>query len=417
MKPSHIYTEIENAQDVLRNIVVKTPLERSKRLSEKYHARIYLKREDLQIVRSYKIRGAYNKILSLSPAQRKKGVVCASAGNHAQGVAFSCSQLKCKGSIYMPKNTPRQKINRVIFFGGKWVDVVLVGDTFDEASAIANDYARVHHKAIIPPFNDEKVIAGQGTVGLEILADLNEEVPDYIVVPIGGGGLASGVSIAIKEKYPHAAIIGVEPTGAPAMTESLKKKRRVVLETIDKFVDGAAVKSVGDLTFHICSQNIKKMILVPEGKVCMEMIELYQNDGILTEPAGALSIAALDSIKDGIRGKTVVCVVSGSNNDISRYSEILERSLIYQGLKHYFLINFPQRPGALRSYLDDVLKNGTDITLFEYIKKSNRETGPALVGLELTKKEDLKPLLKRMDDLGFTYEVISPESPLFRFVQ
>lgn len=411
----NIYKEIEIAKRTLDGIIVKKPLEFSKRLSDKYKAKIYLKREDLQVVRSYKIRGAYNKLKSLSKFQMRRGIVCASAGNHAQGVAFSCALLKMKGSIYLPKNTPRQKIDRIKSFGGKWIDLILIGDTFNETNKVAERFSKENKMTYIHPFDDNKIIAGQGTLGLEILEEL-EDAPHFIVVPVGGGGLMAGVSIAVKKHSNKTKLIGVEPEGAASMIESFRKKRPVSLESIDTFVDGAAVIRPGDLTFKICYKNIDKMLSVPEGKVCADMIDLYQYDGIIAEPAGALSISALDSIKSQIKGKLVVCIISGGNNDLSRYSEIMERSLIYKGLKHYFIIDFPQRSGALKSYLDEVVSNGVDISLFEYIKKNNRETGPALVGLELTKKQDLKSVLDRMDKLGFEYEIIKPDSPLFRFV-
>jgi threonine dehydratase len=406
---------VEDAYERLKNVVAITPLELNKRLSEKYHARIYLKREDLQVVRSYKVRGAYNRISRLSDAERARGIVCASAGNHAQGVAFSCSKLKVVGHIYMPKNTPKQKVDRVRSLGGKWITMELVGDTFDDAFLHANKYCKTSKKIFIHPFDDVYVMAGQGTVGLEIVKQL-EHVPDYVLVPVGGGGLIAGVGAYIKSKNNNVKIVGVEPAGAPSMSRALERGAPVMLTGVDKFVDGAAVKTVGTLTFDIAKDAIDKMLTVPEGKICEEMIVLYQSDGIVAEPAGALSVAGLDDMQESIRNKVVVCIISGGNNDVSRYPEIMDRSLIYQGLKHYFIIEFSQRPGALRGYLDNILGPNDDITLFEYMKKSDKETGPALVGVELSDKKDFAPLLKRMDKAELEYEVLEKESPLFRFL-
>ncbi len=369
----------------------------------------------MQLVRSYKLRGAYNRIALLSEKEKASGVVCASAGNHAQGVAFSCDRLKVKGLIYMPKNTPKQKVERVKALGGKWVTLQLVGDTFDESYVQAKEYCENNGGVFVHPFDDAFVMAGQGTVGLEILEQLGKS-PDYVMVPVGGGGLAAGLSTYMKSKDQKVKIIGAEPEGAPSMSEALKAGKPVTLERIDKFIDGAAVKTVGSDTFEAVQDLLDKMLLVPEGKVCEEMISLYQSDGIIAEPAGALSVAALDDLKDEIKGKTVVCVISGGNNDVTRYPEIMERSLIHKGLKHYFLVEFSQRPGALRDYLANALGPDDDITLFEYMKKSNKETGPALVGVELSDKKDLDALLGRMDKMGFSYEIVKKESPLFRFL-
>lgn len=406
---------VDDARKHLRGVVRETPLIFNKGLSDKYGAKVYLKREDLQVVRSYKLRGAYNRMRLLSAVEKKRGVVCASAGNHAQGVAFSCHALKTRGIIFMPKNTPRQKIDRVRALGGSYVAIELSGDTFDEAFAAAKAMTEKKRMTMVHPFNDPYVIAGQGTVGAEILEQAKEHI-DYIIVPIGGGGLCSGVGSYIKAKSPKTKIIGAEPAGAPSMCRAMKEGKPVTLDKIDTFIDGAAVKTAGDLTLRLCSKVLEKLILIPEGRVCHRMISLYQRDGIVTEPAGALSIAALEDLGKAIKGKTVVCIVSGGNNDISRYPEVIERALVYQELKYYFIINFSQRPGALRRYLNEALGPTEDITLFEYTKKNNRENGPALVGIELAKKENLKPLLKRMDAIGMSYELLQSDSPLFRFV-
>ena len=406
---------VDEAREALRGVVKETPLQFNRGLSKKFGAKIYLKREDLQVVRSYKLRGAYNRMRLLSAAEKKRGIVCASAGNHAQGVAFSCAELKVNGPIFMPRNTPRQKIERVRALGGSYATIELSGDTFDEAYTQACAMAQKEKMTFVHPFNDPVVIAGQGTVGAEILEQHTEHT-DYVLVPIGGGGMCSGLGSYIKAKSPKTEIIGVEPAGAPAMDAALKAGKVVTLEKLDTFVDGAAVRTVGDLTYRLCKKDLSKLLLVPEGKVCETMIQLYQRDGIVAEPAGALSVAALDELGPKLKGKTVVCILSGGNNDISRYPEIIERSLVYQGLKHYFMVNFSQRPGALKSYLNEALGPGDDITLFEYTKKNNRENGPALIGIELTKKEDLKPLLARMDKLGMSYELLATDSPIFRFL-
>jgi len=406
---------VDDAREALRGVVKETPLIFNRGLSERYGAKVYLKREDLQVVRSYKLRGAYNRMRYLTPAEKKRGIVCASAGNHAQGVAFSCAALKVHGTIFMPKNTPRQKIDRVQALGGKWATIELVGDAYDDAYKAAREMTEKRRMTFVHPFNDPLIIAGQGTVGAEILEQLKKPI-DYLIVAIGGGGLMSGTGSYFKVKSPKTKVIGVEPTGAPAMYESLKAGKTVTLEKIDTFVDGAAVKTVGDLTLSIVKKVADKVLLVPEGKVCQEMITLYQRDGIVAEPAGALSIAALDELAPKIKGKTVVCLVSGGNNDISRYPEVIERSLVYQGLKHYFMVNFSQRPGALRRFLDEALGPTDDITLFEYTKKNNRENGPALIGIELRKKEHLQPLLKRMKKIGMSFELLPHDSPVFRFL-
>jgi threonine dehydratase len=415
MKTHPSLRSIEEAAVRLKDVVKKTPLEYSERLSKKFGAKIYLKREDLQAVRSYKIRGAFNRLSLLTKTEKMRGTVCASAGNHAQGVASSCAKLKIKATIFMPKNTPRQKIDRVNHFGGRWITLSLVGDTYDESCAAAKRFSTRGKKIFIHPFDDPSVIAGQGTVALEIFSQLTGR-PDLLIVPIGGGGLASGTCIYAEAVSPRTEVIGVEPRGAASMRAALEAGRVVDLPTLDNFVDGAAVRTVGKLAFDLVKKKIRQVELVSEGQVCQEMIALYQNDGIIAEPAGALSIAALENLKRQIKGKTIVCVISGGNNDISRYPEVIERSLIFQGLKHYFIVNFSQRPGALRKFINLALGPTDDITLFEYTKKNNRETGPALVGIELRKKEDLSPLLKRLEGIGMDYELLRGDSVLSRLL-
>lgn len=417
--------EIEEAEERLKGVVIDTPLQYSKRLSQKFGANIYIKREDLQEVRSFKIRGAYNKISSLSDIERKKGVVCASAGNHAQGVAFACSSLKIKGTIFMPVITPTQKINKVKSFGGEFVEVILTGTTYDEASSSAQKFCTERGAVYVHPFNDPMTIAGQGTIAGEIYDDLKSGKHKHfdgnfenlvITAAIGGGGLISGLSTYFKEKNNKIIVLGCEPAGAPAMYESLKQGKIVTLTKIDTFVDGAAVKAVGDLTFEIVRKNVSKVELVPEGLICSVMIELYQNEGIVAEPAGALSVALLNLTRDEIKGKTVVCVLSGGNNDILRYPEIMERSLVYQGRKHYFIIEFAQKPGQLRKFVDQALGPTDDIVRFEYIKKTSKEKGPALVGIELADKRDLEPLLERMDEIELNYKRLTSEEMMYEYL-
>lgn len=398
----------------LHNVVSKTPLQYSSHLSEVYKANIYLKREDLQVVRSYKLRGAYNMMKSLGRKELEKGLVCASAGNHAQGFAFSCKMLKVKGVVFMPVITPKQKVSHTKMFGDGFIEVRLVGDTYDECAQAAKDYTHENGMTFIPAFDHPKVIEGQGTIGMEILDEL--EKIDYLFVPIGGGGLASGVGTYFKTFSPATKIIGVEPEGAPSLNEAFRAGGPVTLEKIDTFVDGAAVKRTGNLTFQICKNVLDDLHLVSEGKVCSTLIHLYNEDAIVAEPAGTLSIAALDDYANQIKGKNVVCIVSGGNNDIGRMSEIQERALIYEGLKHYFLVNFAQRPGALKDFVNNVLSSNEDIVLFEYIKKNNRESGPALVGIELKNKSDYDALLGRMKIRKIDYKELSNVEKEFKYL-
>lgn len=402
------------AANRLKNVVVHTPLVYNANLSEKYECSIYLKREDQQIVRSYKARGAYNKMASLSRKELSRGVVCASAGNHAQGVAFACREMSVKGTIFMPSTTPTQKVRQVGMFGKEWVDIRLIGDTFDDSFKAALAFCESSQSIFVHPFDDVQVIEGQGTIGLEILDDCKFDI-DYLLLPIGGGGLAAGISTVFKKLSPSTLLIGAEPKGAPSLVASMEAGRVVELENIDKFVDGAAVKRVGDLTFEICRESLHEVLLVPEGRVCSVILQLYNEDAMVTEPAGALSVAALEDIKDEIKGKNVVVIISGGNNDITRTEEIMERSMRYEGLKHYFIISFPQRAGALREFLN-VLGPDDDITRFEYIKKTNKEQGPALVGIELKRKEDYHTLVDRMKEGGIVFEYVNDQPELFRYL-
>ncbi len=406
---------IKAAADTIKNVSAVTPLSLNVRYSNTYQANILFKREDLQQVRSYKIRGAYNKISSLTKAEAENGVVCASAGNHAQGVALSCKLLEIKGTIFMPAPTPNQKVEQVKMFGGDYVTIVLEGDTFDDAYHLAITDCEKLSKTFIHPFDDEKVIEGQATVGLEIIAQ-SESPIDYVFIPVGGGGLAAGLSTVFKQLSPHTKIIGVEPEGAPSMTVSIQNNKNTELEHIEKFIDGAAVKRVGDITFPICKENLDATVIVPEGKVCETILELYNKDAIVVEPAGALSISALDFYAEDIKGKQVVCVVSGSNNDITRTSEIKERALLYANLKHYFIVKFPQRAGALKEFVVDILGENDDITYFQYAKKTNRENGSAVVGVQLKSVSDLEPLITKMKQHNFYGDYLNDKPDLFQFL-
>ena len=406
---------IDHAATVLSEILDPTPFMMNNNLSDIYDAEVYLKREDLQIVRSYKIRGAYNMIRSLSEDSLKNGIVCASAGNHAQGVAFSCSKLKIMGSIFMPVTTPKQKIEQVRMFGKEFIEIILTGDTFDAANAAAIEYSKEKSKTFIPPFDDPKVMEGQGTIGKEILSQTPGKL-DYIFVPIGGGGLASGLGSYIKAMSPETKIIGVEPAGAPCMKCAIENGGPIALEEIDKFVDGAAVQKAGAKTYEVCREVLDDIIIVPEGAVCTTIIQMYNKSAIVVEPAGALSSAALRFYADKIKGKRVACVVSGSNNDITRMEEIREKSLLYEGLKHYFIVNFPQKSGAVVSFINNVIGPSDDLVHIQYIKKTNKNSGPALIGIELACKEDFEPLIKRMEDHGVQYEYINKNNQLFEIL-
>ena len=413
-KTLHTALDFEKAAARIKKVVNRTPLTFNHNLSRKYNCNVYLKREDLQVVRSYKLRGAYNMISSLPAELLQHGVVCASAGNHAQGFAYSCRKLNIRGVVFMPIITPNQKVNQTKMFGENNIEIVLTGDTFDDCAVAAREYTEEHGMTFIPPFDDPRIIEGQGTVGMEILEDLSSI--DYLFVPVGGGGLASGVGSYFKTFSPQTKVIGAEPEGAPSMYEAFKAGHPVTLDNIERFVDGASVKRVGDLTFSICREVLHDMHLVPEGKVCSTILRLYNEDAIVVEPAGALAISALDGYAEAIRGKNVVCIVSGSNNDIDRMQEIQERSLQFEGLKHYFLIRFAQRPGALKEFVNHVLGPNDDITRFEYIQKHNKETGPALVGVELKQRSDYDVLLTNLKKFHINYTELNKDDNLFGYL-
>lgn len=403
--------EILKAQQRISNVISKTPLQLNLNLSEKYNCNVYLKREDLQSVRSFKIRGAYNKMSQLTQHEIKNGIVCASAGNHAQGVAFSCRHLKVKGKIFMPIPTPKQKIEKVKKFGKDWVEIILTGDSFDDAYEAAINESNKLNASFIHPFEDLEVIKGQGTIAAEIIDEFNEDI-DYLLIAVGGGGLISGIGSYFKSIRPETQIISVESDGANALKKSLKQKQIVRLNKIDTFADGIAVKQIGKINFEICKEVVDHSLSVPEGKICSTILSLYNDDAIVAEPAGAVSIAALDQIKKEIQGKNVIIILCGGNNDIERTQEIKERSLLYEGKKHYFIIDFPQRAGALKEFLN-VLGPNDDIAYFQYIKKSNKEKGPAVVGIELKDKSDYDTLITQMNNQSIKYQLLNNDPTLF----
>ncbi len=405
--------DVDAAAQRLSGVATRTPLELNERLSQVAGGEVWLKREDLQPVRSYKVRGAYNLIAQLEDASA--GVICASAGNHAQGVAYACAALGVKGRVYLPRTTPRQKRERIAAIGGSWIQITVEGDTYEGASAAAAADAASSGAHLVPAFDDPRTIAGQGTVAREIVEQLGR-LPDRIVIPVGGGGLLAGIATWLGERHPEVALTGVEPEGAAGMTAAVEAGHPVELSELDGFVDGAAVRAAGAVTFPIVRRSGAELIVVETGAVCEEMLALYQTDGIISEPAGALASSAIGGAVKPAPGSVTVCVLSGGNNDVSRYSEIIERALVHAGLKHYFLVDFPQEPGALRRFLDEVLGPDDDITLFEYVKRNSRETGTALVGIEIGRAEDFDGLLLRMERSPLQIETIDPSSAAFRFV-
>lgn len=407
--------DVSAAARRLHGVALTTPLQHNQRLSEATGANIWFKREDLQVGRSYKLRGAYNLLSQLSPTERQAGAVCASAGNHGQGVAYACKRLGVRGRVHVPSTTPRQKRERIAALGGGVVELVVGGDTYDDAAAMAAEYAASTGATIVPAFDDLRTIAGQGTVGLEILDQLGAS-PDVVVVPVGGGGLLAGVGTWLAERHPKTRVVGVEPAGAASMIAALAKGSPVVLPEVDTFVDGAAVRRVGDRSFPLARDCGAELTTVSEGQICTEMLDLYQVDGIIAEPAGAMASASLAENVVVEPDSTVVCLLSGGNNDVSRYAEVVERSLVHRGLKHYFLVEFPQEPGALRRFLDDVLGPDDDIVLFEYVKRDNRETGAALCGVEIGSREDYDALWSRMKASPLKIQHVAPGSTAYRFL-
>ena len=387
--------DIIKAHKVLKGVVVETPLDYDHYLSEKYGAKIYLKKENAQRVRSFKIRGAYYAISQLNEKERERGVVCASAGNHAQGVAYTCREMKIPATIFMPITTPQQKISQVRFFGGEYVTIKLVGDTFDASSKAAQEYTELKNCTFIDPFDDANVQAGQGTVAYEILEEAKKEsiAFDAVLVPVGGGGLIAGVSTYIKEQAPEIEVIGIEADGARSMKAAFEAGGPVKLKQIDKFADGIAVQKVGQLTYEATKKNVE-----------------------VAEPAGAASVAALEVLREYIKGKTICCVISGGNNDINRMPEMEERALIYDGIKHYFIVNFPQRPGALREFVNDILGPNDDITRFEYIKRASKGTGPVLIGVALADKHDYAGLINRIEQFDPSFINLNGNETLYNML-
>ncbi|HJQ02875.1 MAG TPA: threonine ammonia-lyase IlvA [Jatrophihabitans sp.] len=406
---------VEAAAARLAPVLPATPLQLSNRLSDRMGGEVWLKREDLQPVRSYKVRGAYNLISQLSGSARAAGLVCASAGNHAQGVAFACAALGVHGTIFLPRSTPRQKLDRIRALGGDWVRTELTGETYDDSAAAAHRHGERTGATMVPAFDHRHTIAGQGSAISQAVEQLGR-APDLVVVPVGGGGLLAGALSWLTARHPGVRVVGVEPAGAACMAAALDAGRPVDLPAVDGFVDGAAVRRAGALTYPIVAASGAELVSVSAGRVCSEMLAFYQSDGIIAEPAGALAAAALADPVLAAPGSTTLCLLSGGNNDVSRYAEIIERSLVHEGRKHYFLVEFPQEPGALRQFLDEVLGPDDDITLFEYVKRNNRETGPALVGIELSQPADLAPLLHRMEAGTARVQLLPPDSPLTRFL-
>lgn len=415
---------IAQASDILSEVVEKTPVMLSERLSDLISVPVYLKREDMQKCRSFKVRGAYFRMSTLSEEERRRGVVCASAGNHAQGLAYACAQLKVRGTIYLPSNTPKQKRQRIETIGGDWVEQVIVDGTFDRANAQAQEAARHSGRTYVHPYDDPCTIAGQGTIAVELEEQVLSEAA-AVLVPVGGGGLLSGIATWIRSRFPDIKIYGVEPTGAASMATAMEADQIVSLPTVDPFVDGTAVGRAGELPYSIVKELVDDILVVPEGAVCTEMLDLYHSDGVIAEPAGALASAAArmyfsdaEQRNELLGGKegAIVAIVSGGNNDMTRYAEIMERSLRHEGLRHYFLVTFPQQPGALRSFLEDVLGPGDDIVHFEYTKKNNRDSGPALVGIDLADREDITGLRARMEASPLHVEELRPDSEIYRLV-
>ena len=406
---------VRQAATRLDNVIRRTPWEFNKRLSAMTDASVFIKREDLQQIRSFKIRGAYNKISSLTKAERTGGIVCASAGNHAQGFAFSCQKLQIQGDVYMPATTPQQKVSQVRMFGGEYIEIVLTGDTYDACQKHALKASKKLGKTFIHPFDDKEVIEGQATMALEILNQSSASL-DYIQVPVGGGGLISGIITVMKSLSPKTKIIGVEPQGAPSMQKALEAGQRISLKKMDRFVDGAAVRQVGELPFEICKSNLSEIITVAEGQICQTILDLYNKEGIVAEPAGALALAGLEMLKTNFKGKRIAVLLCGGNNDILRMPEISERALLYANLKHYFLIDFPQRAGALKEFVTDILGPNDDITHFEFSKKSYRTNASAVVGIQLKEATDFSLLVERMKIHNFKFDYLNEKQNLFQFL-
>ncbi len=400
----------------LRDLFPRTPLQKNEFLSRRYGADIWLKREDLTPVRSYKLRGAWNamrKARAVDPSRQH--FVCASAGNHAQGMAFACRHFGVKGTIFMPVTTPQQKIDKTRTFGGDAVRIVLTGDYFDQTLAASQAFCAAEGAYFLAPFDDADVIEGQASVGVEILDQLGH-APDLVILPVGGGGLASGVTGFLREAAPATAFRFVEPEGGASLTAAIAAREPVKLPRVDSFVDGAAVAKIGDLPFsRLTWVRPEEIVRPPEDRICTTMLEILNVEGIVLEPAGALSIDALKDLADEIRGKTVVCVTSGGNFDFERLPEVKERAQRYSGVKKYFILRMPQRPGALREFLA-MLGPEDDIARFEYLKKSARNFGSVLIGIETTDPANFARLQQQMDAAGFGWRDITRDEILSEFL-
>lgn len=403
---------VRQAEAALRDLFEPTPLQRNDHLSAKYDADIWLKREDLTPVRSYKLRGAFNamrKLVGSKPGSNAH-FVCASAGNHAQGVAFACRHFGAKGTIFMPVTTPKQKIDKTQIFGGDAVEIVLTGDYFDQTLAASQAFAREQQAQFLSPFDAPDIIEGQATVGLEMLEQLGR-APDLVVLPVGGGGLSAGVTRYLDETAPETRFAFAEPLGGASLQAALQAGAPVALPAIDSFVDGAAVARIGALPFESLSRfEVSDVHLAPEDRICRTMLEMLNTEGIVLEPAGALAIDVLDDLGD-LTGKTVICVCSGGNFDFERLPEVKERAQRFAGVKKYFVLRMPQRPGALRDFLQ-LLGPNDDISRFEYLKKSARNFGSVLIGIETTDPDSLTQLTERLDRSGFAYRDITGDEIL-----
>ncbi len=415
---------VQKARQNISTVFSQTPLQHNRFLSDKYDCNVYLKREDLTPVRSYKIRGAFNFFTkALENDQRgaeqlaKQQFVCASAGNHAQGFAYTCNHFKKHGTVFMPTTTPQQKIHKTRAFGGPYIKVQLVGDIFDEAYEAAHRFADEEGAFMVPPFDHPDIIEGQATIGLEILEQLDGEPLDTLIMPAGGGGLAAGVTRYLGEQSPNTDFWFVEPAGAPSLKESLIEGRRVKLETVDNFVDGAAVALIGEHNFEALKHfSSDKVLLAPEDRLCATMITMLNIEGVVLEPAGALSIDILQAIDpEVIRGKNVVCVTSGGNFDFERLPEVKERALKYAGLKKYFVLRMPQRPGALKDFLF-LLGDEDDISRFEYLKKSARNFGSILIGIETKNPNNFDTLMEKFHENGIQFQDITNNEVLANFL-
>lgn len=405
-----------DATHALRDLFAETPLQRNDHLSARYAAEIWLKREDLSPVRSYKLRGAFNamrKIRRAYPEQRN--FVCASAGNHAQGVAFACRHFNVSGTIFMPVTTPQQKIDKTRAFGGDAVEIVLIGDYFDQTLLAAQEHCAGVGAHFLSPFDDPDVIEGQASVAVEVAAQLGQ-APDIVVLPVGGGGLASGVTGYLRAIGAQTKFHFVEPLGGASLMAALIHGGPIRLPRVNTFVDGAAVAQMGAYNYQMLNWVSPDAVhLAPEDRICVTMLEMLNVEGIVLEPAGALSIDVLPEIADDIRGKTVVCVTSGGNFDFERLPEVKERAQRYSGTKKYFILRMPQRPGALREFLS-MLGPDDDIARFEYLKKSARNFGSVLIGIETKAAQNFATLFQRLDQADFAYRDITSDEALAEFL-